>query len=240
MAVTPQFAATPRIGCGHITAARPDLGVNVAAAPATGSITVTFSGPATGTFTTADRLPVLAGGVATGVELQPTGTVTLAADSAKTFTVQTVVLSAQANGWAEPGHTVGLPETNTYNATAVALNGSLTGGVDAAWGTRRDPTGAVVVLTGAATGTKVAEVSVQATGPTSEGGTVVLWLHDGTNPHAWCEFAVPVVTDAGTYARVGAAVGNLLLPDETWSLRATASHMPDAGELVVTALGGDL
>jgi len=35
MATAPAFAATPRIGCGHITAASPDLGTVTASTPAT-------------------------------------------------------------------------------------------------------------------------------------------------------------------------------------------------------------
>ena len=244
MAATPAFAATPRIGVGHITAATADTGTNGSPAAATGTVTVTFPTPTTGSISTDVTFAVYdtATGQPTGVFLRPAGTVTFTAQTTVTVPVQTTDLADTANGWTSSSHHLGLPVPNPHAASDAALASSLSGGVDATWAEHRSTGTPVTVLSGGPAGTKVAEVSALSTGPLPEPAVVVLWLHDGDTDHPYAELLVPAgAPDPHTTGpRAAAAFASLLLPDETWSLRATAVTVPPAGELVVTALAGDL
>jgi hypothetical protein len=103
----------------------------------------------------------------------------------------------------------------------------------------RDGTGTVAtLLTGAATGTRVAEVVVQAR-VTTTAGMVRLFLYDGTTYRFFDEIAVAAATVSATVkgTRVSALYNNLILPSASWSL-VVATH--NAESIDVVALGADL
>lgn len=101
------------------------------------------------------------------------------------------------------------------------------------------PTNVVTVLTGASTGTRIAEVVVQMTATVSSATMVRLFLHDGSSYFLFDEVAIPIATGSQSVkqTRVSTAYTNLVLPNNNWSLRATV-HSSNAG--IVTALGADL
>ena len=105
--------------------------------------------------------------------------------------------------------------------------------------TARDGTGTVATLiTGAATGTRVAEIVFKARVATTA-GQVRLFLHDGTSFFALDEIAVPATTVSATVqgARGSLFYSNLVLPSASWSIRVAA----EKGESIdVTAFGADL
>lgn len=89
--------------------------------------------------------------------------------------------------------------------------------------TARNGTGTIAtVLTAAASGTRIDDVEITATGATTE-GVVRLWLHDGTNARLWREFIVPAVTPSVTTPvwSVRATDLALILQNASWSLRAS-------------------
>lgn len=100
------------------------------------------------------------------------------------------------------------------------------------------PTSTATVITGAATGTRIAEVVVQMRG-TTVATMVRLFLFDGTTHFLFDE--IPIVAATGSQAvrqaRASVVYNNLILPSSSWSLRATV-HSSHAGN--VTALGADL
>jgi hypothetical protein len=105
--------------------------------------------------------------------------------------------------------------------------------------TSRDGTGAVsTVMTGASTGTRVAEIVVKANGTTTA-GMCRIFLNDGTNFYLFDEIAVPAVTPSASVqtARVLTTYANLILPSSSWSIRASTHN---AESMTVTALGADL
>jgi hypothetical protein len=105
--------------------------------------------------------------------------------------------------------------------------------------TNRDGTGTVATLiTGAATGTRVAEIVVQAR-VTTTAGMVRLFLYDGTTYRFFDEIAVAAATVSATVkgTRVSALYNNLILPSTSWSL-VVATH--NAESIDVVALGADL
>jgi hypothetical protein len=105
--------------------------------------------------------------------------------------------------------------------------------------TNRDGTGTVATLiTGAATGTRVAEIVVQAR-VTTTAGMVRLFLYDGTTYRFFDEIAVAAATVSATVkgTRVSALYNNLILPSASWSL-VVATH--NAESIDVVALGADL
>lgn len=105
--------------------------------------------------------------------------------------------------------------------------------------TNRDGTGTVVTLiTGAASGTKINEIVVQAR-VTTTAGMVRLFLYDGTTYRFFDEFSIAAATvGANTKAtRVSTAYNNLVLPSASWSL-VVSTH--NAESMDVTALGADL
>lgn len=101
------------------------------------------------------------------------------------------------------------------------------------------PTSVATIITGAATGTRIAEVVVQMTATVASATMVRLFLYDGTNYRLLDE--VPIVAATGSQSvrqtRVSMTYNNLILPSADWSLRATC-HTTNAG--VVTAFGADL
>lgn len=91
--------------------------------------------------------------------------------------------------------------------------------------TNRDGTGTIAtILTAGSNGTKIEEITVQATGTTTA-GMVRLYLHDGTNVRLFDEFAVTAVTPSATVAawRMTRTYANLVLPTG-WSLRASTHN----------------
>ena len=105
--------------------------------------------------------------------------------------------------------------------------------------TARDGTGTVATLiTGAATGTRVAEIVFKAR-VTTTAGQVRLFLHDGTSFFALDEIAVPAATVSSSVqsARGSLFYSNLVLPNASWSIRVST----EKGESIdVTAFGADL
>lgn len=105
--------------------------------------------------------------------------------------------------------------------------------------TNRDGTGTVATLiTGASTGTRIAEIVIKAK-VTTTAGQVRVFLHDGTNFWAFDEIAVAAATVSNTVqaTRVSTTYNNLVLPNASWSIRVSTHN---AESIDVTALGADL
>lgn len=105
--------------------------------------------------------------------------------------------------------------------------------------TNRDGTGTVATLiTGAATGTRIAEIVIKAR-VTTTAGQVRVFLHDGTNFFFFDEIAVVAATVSNSVqgARASVAYNNLVLPSASWSIRVSTHN---AESIDVTALGADL
>lgn len=101
------------------------------------------------------------------------------------------------------------------------------------------PTNVATIITGASTGTRIAEVVVQMTATVSSATMVRLFLHDGSTYTLYDEVLIAAATGAQAVKQTRASVfyTNLILPNNNWSLRATV-HTANAG--VVVALGADL
>jgi hypothetical protein len=105
--------------------------------------------------------------------------------------------------------------------------------------TNRDGTGTVATLiTGAATGTRIAEIVIKAR-VTTTAGQVRVFLHDGTTFFFFDEIAVAAATASASVqaTRVSVVYNNLILPSASWSLRVSTHN---AESIDVTALGADL
>lgn len=105
--------------------------------------------------------------------------------------------------------------------------------------TARDGTGTVATLiTGASTGTRIAEIVVQAR-VTTTAGMVRIFLHDGTTFYFFDEVAIAAATVSASVkgTRVSTLYNNLILPSASWSVRVTTHN---AESMDVTALGADL
>jgi hypothetical protein len=105
--------------------------------------------------------------------------------------------------------------------------------------TSRDGTGTVATLiTGASTGTRIAEIVIKAR-VTTTAGQVRVFLHDGTTFFFFDEIAVGAATVSATVqgVRVIATYNNLVLPNASWSVRVSTHN---AESIDVTALGADL
>jgi hypothetical protein len=103
----------------------------------------------------------------------------------------------------------------------------------------RDGSGTVVtILTGAATGTRIAEVVVQAI-VTTTAGMVRLFLSNGVTTRLLDEVSIAVATPSASVkaTRVSTTYNNLVLPDNTWSLIAATNNAEAAN---VIAFGADL
>jgi len=124
----------------------------------------------------------------------------------------------------------------TTSAQYASTPATAVGQVSAA-NTNRDGTGTIVtVLTAGASGTRVDDITVTATGTTTA-GMVRLYLNDGTNSRLWREIAVSAITPSGTVAAFTAALSNLGLVLKTgWSLRAS-THNAEAFNVAVTRAG---
>jgi hypothetical protein len=103
------------------------------------------------------------------------------------------------------------------------------------------PTSVGTLITGAATGTRVAEivVKVAAVGPPATAAIVRVFLYDGTTYWLFDEVTVAIATGSATVqtTRVSTTYNNLILPSASWSVRVTTSV---AQVTHVTAFGADL
>lgn len=105
--------------------------------------------------------------------------------------------------------------------------------------TNRDGTGTVATLiTGASTGTRVAEIVVQAR-VTTTAGMVRVFLYDGTTYRLFDEIAIAAATVSASVkgTRVSTTYSNLILPSASWSV-VVSTH--NAESMDVTALAADL
>jgi hypothetical protein len=92
--------------------------------------------------------------------------------------------------------------------------------------TNRNGTGTIVtVFTGAASGSRIDDIYIVATGTTTA-GVVRLFLNDGTNTYLWKEILVPAVTPSTTVSVFSAALIEqaLILQNASWSLRASTNN----------------
>jgi hypothetical protein len=103
--------------------------------------------------------------------------------------------------------------------------------------TARDGTGTIVnVETAGASGTRIDDLTITATGTTTA-GMVRLFLHDGTNNRLLREVPVSAVTPSGTVPAFIAQLFNLgLVLQSGWSLRA-ATHNAETFNVLVTRAG---
>jgi hypothetical protein len=100
------------------------------------------------------------------------------------------------------------------------------------------PTNFGTLITGASTGTRIAEVVVK-NAATSAAAIVRLFLHDGSTYYLFDEYTIAAATGSSTVqqTRVSTQYNNLILPSSSWTLRVTTSV---AQATHVTALGADL
>lgn len=105
--------------------------------------------------------------------------------------------------------------------------------------TNRDGTGTVATLiTGASTGTRIAEIVCQAR-VTTTAGMVRIFLYDGSTYRFFDEVSIAAATVSGTVkgTRVSTLYNNLILPSASWSV-VVSTH--NAESIDVIALGADL
>lgn len=105
--------------------------------------------------------------------------------------------------------------------------------------TNRDGTGTVATLiTGASTGTRIAEIVTQAR-VTTTAGMVRVFVYDGSTYYFFDEIAVAAATVSASVkgTRVSTTYNNLVLPSASWSVRVSTHN---AESIDVTALGADL
>jgi hypothetical protein len=105
--------------------------------------------------------------------------------------------------------------------------------------TNRDGTGTVATLiTGAATGTRIAEIVCQAR-VTTTAGMVRIFLFDSTTYRFFDEVAIAAATVSATVkgTRQSVLYNSLILPNASWSI-VVATH--NAESIDVIALGADL
>lgn len=101
-----------------------------------------------------------------------------------------------------------------------------------------EPTNVGTLITGSATGTRIAEIVVKMAA-TSAAAIVRIFLYDGTTYWHFDEVTIAAATGSATVqqTRVSTTYNNLILPSASWSVRVTTSV---AQETHVTALGADL
>lgn len=100
------------------------------------------------------------------------------------------------------------------------------------------PTNFGTLITGASTGTRIAEIVVK-NAATASAAVVRIFLHDGTTYWLFDEVTIAAATPSATAATTRTSTGynNLILPNASWSVRVTTS----VGQTThVTALGADL
>lgn len=102
--------------------------------------------------------------------------------------------------------------------------------------TARNGTGTIVsVITGSASGTRVDDIYIVATGTTTA-GVVRLFISDGTNIRLWQEILVSAVTPSTTVAVWSSTLLNqALLLKSGWSLQAATNNAETFNVLVTRA-----
>jgi len=102
--------------------------------------------------------------------------------------------------------------------------------------TARDGTGTIVTVeTAGASGTRIDDITITATGTTTA-GMVRLFLHDGTNARLWREVPVTGITPTASVQAFTATLSNLALVLQTgWSLRASTEKAETFNVLVTRA-----
>jgi hypothetical protein len=102
--------------------------------------------------------------------------------------------------------------------------------------TARDGTGTIVtVFTAGASGSRVDDILITATGTTTA-GVVRLFLHDGTNARLWKEVLVSAITPSTTVSPFSATLSSQALVLQTgWSLRASTNNAETFNVLVTRA-----
>jgi hypothetical protein len=100
------------------------------------------------------------------------------------------------------------------------------------------PTNVGTLITGASTGTRIAEIVVKCAA-TSAAAIVRVFLYDSSSYVLLDEISVAAATGSSTVqqTRVSNTYNNLILPSASWSIRVTTSV---AQTTHVTALGADL
>ena len=100
------------------------------------------------------------------------------------------------------------------------------------------PTNVGTLITGASTGTRVAEIVVKCAA-TSAAAIVRIFLYDGSTYWHFDEVTIAAATGSATVqqTRVSTTYNNLILPSASWSVRVTTSVSQATH---VTALGADL
>lgn len=100
------------------------------------------------------------------------------------------------------------------------------------------PTNVGTLITGASTGTRIAEIVVK-NAATSSAAIVRIFLHDGSTYWLFDEVTIAAATGSATVqqTRVSTSYNNLVLPSASWSVRVTTSVSQTTH---VTALGADL
>lgn len=104
--------------------------------------------------------------------------------------------------------------------------------------TNRNGTGTIgTVITGAATGTRVDDITIAATGTTTA-GVVRLFINDGTTSYLWQEILVTAITPSTTQQVFSFTLLNqaLLLASASWSLRASTNNA-ETFNIIVTRAG---
>jgi hypothetical protein len=94
------------------------------------------------------------------------------------------------------------------------------------------------VIVGASTGTRIAEIVIQAS-VTTTAGMVRLFITNGVTTRMFDEVTVAAATVSATVkgTRVSTTYNNLILPDSSWKIIASTHN---ANAINVFALGADL
>lgn len=93
------------------------------------------------------------------------------------------------------------------------------------------------VITGAATGTRVDDIEINAT-DTTTAGMVRLFLHDGTNSRLFRELSVNAITVTASVPAYNIRLTDLgiILASASWSIRAS-THNAETFNICVTRAG---
>lgn len=102
------------------------------------------------------------------------------------------------------------------------------------------PTNATSIFEGAATGSKIEEITFLGLG-TTVAGLVHVFLHDGTTYHIRDSVIVAANTVSATAVPVNYVrmYSNLWLPDDNWSIRVTTTIAGNQSMLKCIAFGAD-
>lgn len=108
--------------------------------------------------------------------------------------------------------------------------------------TARDGSGTIAdILTGAASGTKINEIVLKATGDPAD-SIVTVFIHDGTGYRLFDEFDLGDPAAASTTVtghRVSRTYDNLVLPSASYKLAAAITVALTSGVINAFAFGGD-